>query len=378
MSDDEVRQFRMHHASMVYQDPGAALNPTTEGRAAGRGGVHDPGPGRGRPRRAPSRPSPGPDRRPGTGLPALPAPAVGRHAAARRHRHRPGVRPEAAGPRRADDRARRDGRGERARPRPLAPGRDERGGPPDRPQPGRHPDAVRPGRGDVRRQDRRGRRRGDGLRRPEAPVHAGAAALAPPPRRPQVPAGAVDDPRATCPRSARICRPACSSIAASWPTTCAGPSCRRSSRSARPLDALPPHRPARRDGRAAVDRRRGDRPRRRRPADRPACRRPSTRAARTCRRSSSVDLELLDGETLGLVGESGSGKSTLAKTILGIESAGRGRHDRARRPRARRPKSASRPTEDKRVDPDGLPEPGLGAQPRLDRAATSCRARSAS
>jgi peptide/nickel transport system ATP-binding protein len=33
-----------------------------------------------------------------------------------------------------------------------------------------------------------------------------------------------------------------------------------------------------------------------------------------------VDLDLFDGETLGLVGESGSGKSTLAKTILGIES----------------------------------------------------------
>ncbi|MGH2475526.1 MAG: oligopeptide/dipeptide ABC transporter ATP-binding protein, partial [Candidatus Limnocylindrales bacterium] len=32
-----------------------------------------------------------------------------------------------------------------------------------------------------------------------------------------------------------------------------------------------------------------------------------------------IDLELHDGETLGLVGESGSGKSTLAKTILGIE-----------------------------------------------------------
>jgi peptide/nickel transport system ATP-binding protein len=32
-----------------------------------------------------------------------------------------------------------------------------------------------------------------------------------------------------------------------------------------------------------------------------------------------VDLALRDGETLGLVGESGSGKSTLAKTILGIE-----------------------------------------------------------
>jgi peptide/nickel transport system ATP-binding protein len=33
-----------------------------------------------------------------------------------------------------------------------------------------------------------------------------------------------------------------------------------------------------------------------------------------------IDLKLHDGETLGLVGESGSGKSTLAKTILGIET----------------------------------------------------------
>src|SRR3954469_23594050 len=30
MSDEQVRQFRIHHASMVYQDPGAALNPTTK------------------------------------------------------------------------------------------------------------------------------------------------------------------------------------------------------------------------------------------------------------------------------------------------------------------------------------------------------------
>jgi peptide/nickel transport system ATP-binding protein len=34
-----------------------------------------------------------------------------------------------------------------------------------------------------------------------------------------------------------------------------------------------------------------------------------------------VDLQLAEGETLGIVGESGSGKSTLAKTILGIEAA---------------------------------------------------------
>ncbi len=32
----------------------------------------------------------------------------------------------------------------------------------------------------------------------------------------------------------------------------------------------------------------------------------------------AIDLELADGETLGLVGESGSGKTTLAKTLLGI------------------------------------------------------------
>jgi peptide/nickel transport system ATP-binding protein len=37
-----------------------------------------------------------------------------------------------------------------------------------------------------------------------------------------------------------------------------------------------------------------------------------------------IDLQLAEGETLGIVGESGSGKSTLAKTILGIESADSG------------------------------------------------------
>jgi peptide/nickel transport system ATP-binding protein len=37
-----------------------------------------------------------------------------------------------------------------------------------------------------------------------------------------------------------------------------------------------------------------------------------------------INLELAEGETLGIVGESGSGKSTLAKTMLGIESADAG------------------------------------------------------
>ena len=37
-----------------------------------------------------------------------------------------------------------------------------------------------------------------------------------------------------------------------------------------------------------------------------------------------VELSLAEGETLGIVGESGSGKSTLAKTMLGIEAADSG------------------------------------------------------
>ncbi|MFP5342376.1 MAG: ABC transporter ATP-binding protein [Candidatus Limnocylindria bacterium] len=60
-----------------------------------------------------------------------------------------------------------------------------------------------------------------------------------------------------------------------------------------------------------------------------------------------VELDLRDGETLGLVGESGSGKSTLARTILGIESPDEGgtieldRHQLGSR-------ASDRPTEDKR------------------------------
>ncbi|MEX1172342.1 MAG: ABC transporter ATP-binding protein [Chloroflexota bacterium] len=60
-----------------------------------------------------------------------------------------------------------------------------------------------------------------------------------------------------------------------------------------------------------------------------------------------VDLDLLEGETLGLVGESGSGKSTLAKAILGIEGPDAGSQieldDHVLQSR-----SAQRPTSDKR------------------------------
>ena len=61
-----------------------------------------------------------------------------------------------------------------------------------------------------------------------------------------------------------------------------------------------------------------------------------------------INLQLEEGETLGIVGESGSGKSTLARTILGIESADSGGavaldgHDVA-------PNTTSRSTADKRA-----------------------------
>jgi peptide/nickel transport system ATP-binding protein len=88
-----------------------------------------------------------------------------------------------------------------------------------------------------------------------------------------------------------------------------------------------------------------------------------------------VDLDLFDGETLGLVGESGSGKSTLAKTILGIESpdaGGRLELDE----HALAPRSSGRPTADKRAlqmvfqNPDSALNRGWTARHILARSVT--------
>ncbi len=86
-----------------------------------------------------------------------------------------------------------------------------------------------------------------------------------------------------------------------------------------------------------------------------------------------VDLDLMDGETLGLVGESGSGKSTLARTILGIEGADAGStirlegHDLA-------DEATDRPTDDKRSiqmvfqNPDSALNRGWSVRHILDRS----------
>ncbi len=88
-----------------------------------------------------------------------------------------------------------------------------------------------------------------------------------------------------------------------------------------------------------------------------------------------IDLQLHGGETLGLVGESGSGKSTLAKTILGIESPDTGGlvelHDHALAPQ-----SSGRPTKDKRSiqmvfqNPDSALNRGWTARNILSRSVT--------
>ncbi len=60
-----------------------------------------------------------------------------------------------------------------------------------------------------------------------------------------------------------------------------------------------------------------------------------------------VELSLGEGETLGIVGESGSGKSTLAKTMLGIESADDG-GDLSLHGHPLPPATSKRSSEDKR------------------------------
>jgi peptide/nickel transport system ATP-binding protein len=86
-----------------------------------------------------------------------------------------------------------------------------------------------------------------------------------------------------------------------------------------------------------------------------------------------VDLKLYDGETLGLVGESGSGKSTLAKTILGIESPDAG-SSLEFDDHALAAQSSNRPTKDKRAlqmvfqNPDSALNRGWTARHILSRS----------
>ena len=128
-------------------------------------------------RRAPARGARGGRAAVGRRVPrALPAPAVGRPAAARRDRDGVRVPAERDRLRRADHRPRRHHPGSRARDGARPVPQPQRRGAVREPRPGRRRRAGRPGRGHVRRADRRGGDARPAVRRRAAPVHAAAAA----------------------------------------------------------------------------------------------------------------------------------------------------------------------------------------------------------
>ena len=180
MGKAALRDLRARTVSMVYQEPGRALNPSLRagrqiaevfeiaGRLPGRGDALGRGDA-----------AQGPDIGPEPGHAAVPAPTVRRDGAAGRHRDGAGPLAVAADPGRADDGPRRDGGGRSARPgRGPAEGVRHLGAV-HQPQPGGDRQDVQPGRGALRGRAGRGRPRPPGVRRPAAPLHGRAAALHP-------------------------------------------------------------------------------------------------------------------------------------------------------------------------------------------------------
>ena len=279
----------------------------------------------------------GPDRGPGAGGPTLSASAVGRDAAARGHRHRARLGPEAAGARRADDRARRDGRGERPRPRP------------DRSRPRRTPRscsspttsgssgrcAIGSASCTPARSSRRATPRPSSST-PSTHTHWACSARFPATACAR-PSGRCRRSRATCRRSGRTCRPASTSIAARSRPSCAGRSCRpvvelgdgrwtRCHHRDRLGEIVEPPPVA---GRETIH---GD------------LALTLLNVSKTFHQSGhdvpalvKVGLELFDGETLGVVGESGLGQVDHGQDDPGHREPRCGQQPRARR-RTRSPR----------------------------------------
>ena len=179
------------------------------------------------------------------------------------------------------------------------------------------------------------------------------------------------DPRHPAPDRHRRCRPACSSTAATSPPTSAGPSrrpwCDVGDGSVHPL---PPRRPGRRSSP--------------RSGATTAC---STRRHRTgsCSRCADVSKTFKqqrhDGAGAGRRRpRAGGGRDARPRRRIGVGQVDAGQDDarhprprRRRRGRARRPRGRRQHHQAHGRRPprraDGLPEPRLGAQPQLDRAA---------
>ena len=302
-------------------EPRRGAEPVDARRSAGRRGVHRARgvPPKARPRAGERTRSRSCRSRTRDRSCALPAPALGRDAAARII-----AMALAKNPRSSSSTSRRPGSTRPSRPRCSTSSRSSRPSSTHRCSSSATTSASsrRCARGSASstRAARRGGARRDRPAGSAPPVHRRAPALHPARRRAQGPRAARHDPRASSRASARssrvrLRRPLCARRRA---LPCRGAAAaRRRGGPREPL--LVPRARARAPAREAADLGAAAR-RPRRPAARRARRAheglPPARTRGPCaHRRQRGDLA---GETLGLVGESGSGKTTLARTLLGI------------------------------------------------------------
>ena len=216
-----------------------------------------------------------------------------------------------------------------------------------------------PRRRDVRRPGRRGGAGGATVRRPEAPLHARPARLGPGDRP-------ADELTARRSRRSSI-QPRCCRFADRCPerSSAAARRRRRSSRSRRRHATCAASCTAMRPSKRPGDGRRSTvtvSPCSSKAAGRqdvPAARRAARAGPGGVRAVDHVDLEIYDGEVLGLVGESGCGKTTLSRILLRCSIPTRARC--ASRPgSARRARRAAGAAQE---HPGRLPGPVLVARP---------------
>ena len=203
-----MRRVRGGDIAMIFQEPMTSLNPVfTIGDQIERGHHRAPrGLQAGGCRACRRSARAGRHELPGAPRQAVPARAVGRHAAARHDRHGPLLPAQDAHRRRADHGPRRDRPGPDPGPHPLRPGGAGHGPHAHHPRPRRRGRDGRRGGRHVRRPHRRVRLRQGRLRLAQAPLHPGAPgidALALPTRG--APAASS---RAPC-RTPSTCRPGC-------------------------------------------------------------------------------------------------------------------------------------------------------------------------
>ena len=191
-----LRDYHARTVSMVYQNPGSALNPSLRvGTQIVEAFTVLGVPGKDALARASRDARDRADRGPRERHEPLPPPALGRHAAARGDRHGAREEPGAAHTRRADDRARRDRRSRGARPRQPAPSGAAHVGALHQPQPRRDLEDVLDGRGALRRAARRGGPRRDRPPGSAPSLYGRPASVHPARRRAQGSRPARHDPR---------------------------------------------------------------------------------------------------------------------------------------------------------------------------------------